>query len=96
VKSEKNLRTCEKGHRYYKSSDCPICPFCEEERKPTSGFLSLISAPARRAIEREGIKTLEELSKYSEKELLALHGVGPTVIPKLVAALKEKKLRFKK
>ena len=39
---------------------------------------------------------VEELSKYSEKELLALHGVGPTVLPKLLAALKEKKLRFKK
>lgn len=39
--SKKNLRTCEKGHKYYKSSDCPTCPECEQERKPDAGFLSV-------------------------------------------------------
>lgn len=32
------LKICEKGHQYYKSSDCPICPVCEKERKPKEGF----------------------------------------------------------
>ena len=63
-----SLRICEAGHRYYKSSDCPTCPICEQERKPEEGFLSLIAAPARRALERAGITTLAQLSKQSETE----------------------------
>ena len=41
---QKTLRTCEKGHRYYKRSDCPTCPKCEKEKKPKDGFLSLLSS----------------------------------------------------
>lgn len=52
------LRTCKNGHNYYKSSDCPTCPVCEKEKKPKDGFLSLLSAPARRALENNGITTL--------------------------------------
>jgi len=96
VSTKKNLKTCNKGHKYYKSSDCPTCPICEEEHKPQSGFLSLISAPARRAIENKGIKTLIQLSKYTEKEILELHGMGISSIPKLKAVLKTEKLSFKK
>jgi hypothetical protein len=44
-------RICPNGHHYVKSSDCPVCPFCEADRKPKKGFLSLLSAPARRALE---------------------------------------------
>ncbi|MFM1999332.1 MAG: hypothetical protein RL204_1279 [Bacteroidota bacterium] len=89
------LKTCKKGHEFYKSSDCPTCPICEKERKPKNGFLSLISAPARRALERENIKTLEDLAKWTEKDLLALHGIGPSSIPKLTKALEEVKLHLK-
>lgn len=89
------LRTCEQGHEYYKSSDCPTCPTCEKERKPKEGFLSLLSAPARRALEHRGIQTVEELSKYSEKEILKLHGMGPASLPKLRKALEESGLSFK-
>jgi len=53
--SNKSLRTCAKGHKYYKSSDCPTCPICEKELKPATGFLSILSAPARRALENNGI-----------------------------------------
>ncbi|MFD0713030.1 RNA polymerase alpha subunit C-terminal domain-containing protein [Paenibacillus sp. GCM10027626] len=93
--SQKSLRTCSKGHQYYKSSDCPTCPFCKQERKPESGFLSLLSAPARRALEHNGITTLQELSKYREKEILQLHGMGPASLPKLRTALEEHGLSFK-
>lgn len=94
--SEKNLRTCSKGHQYYKSSDCPVCPVCEKERKPEDGFLSVISAPARRALESKGIKTLEQLAKYSEDDILNLHGMGPGSIPKLTRELEEAGLLFRK
>jgi Bacterial RNA polymerase, alpha chain C terminal domain len=95
VASKKELKVCRKGHTYYKSSDCPTCPICENERKPDNGFLSLLVAPARRALEREGIKTRVQLSKYSEEEILKLHGMGPGSLPKLRAALKEQKLAFR-
>ncbi|TKJ05837.1 hypothetical protein FC695_07795 [Bacillus cereus] len=93
--TEKTLRTCEQGHEYYKSSDCPTCPVCEKARKPKEGFLSLLSAPARRALEHRGIQTVEELSKYSEKEILKLHGMGPASLPELRKALEESGLSFK-
>ena len=90
-----SLKTCKKGHQFYKSSDCLSCPVCEAERKPKEGFMALIAAPARRALERENIKTLEDLTKWSEKELIRLHGMGPGTIPKLKKALIEKGLSFK-
>ncbi|PCD07835.1 hypothetical protein CMV16_11120 [Peribacillus simplex] len=93
--SKKNLRTCEKGHKYYKSSDCPTCPVCEQKRKPDTGFLSVLSAPARRALESNGVTSLQQLSAYSEKEILKFHGMGPASLPKLREALETGGLSFK-
>jgi predicted RecB family nuclease len=90
-----SLRVCPKGHRYNKTSDCPTCPVCEAERKAKGGFLSLLSAPARRALENKAITSLEKLSNFSEKEILQLHGMGPGSIPKLNDALKAVGLSFK-
>lgn len=92
--SEKNLRTCSNGHNYYKSSDCPTCPVCEQERKPETGFLSLLSAPARRALENNGVNSLQQLSTFSEKEILQFHGMGPASLPKLRKALADEGLSF--
>lgn len=89
-------RTCEKGHKYYKTSDCPTCPTCEAEKKPDDGFLSVMSAPARRALENNGITTLQQLAACSEKELLQFHGFGKSSLPKLRAALEENGLTFKR
>jgi predicted RecB family nuclease len=88
-------RTCKKGHLYYKTSGCPTCPVCEQERKPKDGLLSLLSAPARRALENRGIKTEEQLATFREQEILKLHGVGPGTMPKLKKALQEKGLAFR-
>jgi hypothetical protein len=92
----KEPRVCPKGHHYFKSSDCPVCPVCEQERKPTTGFLSLLSAPARRALEHANINSLQKLSKQTEKEILALHGIGPSTMPILREALKIVGLSFLK
>ena len=89
------LRNCRAGHRYYKSSDCPTCPVCEEQRKPEAGFLSLLAAPARRALENAGIKTLEQLAQRSDAEVAALHGMGPTSMLKLRQVLKAKGSSFR-
>ena len=90
-----SVRICRKGHQYNKSSNCPTCPICENECKPKDSFLSTLSAPARRALENKGIKTLKQLSKFSEDEILNLHGMGPGSLPKLRNALLTKKLSFK-
>lgn len=95
AETNKTLRTCAQGHQYYKSSDCPTCPECEKKRKPLTGFLSLLSAPARRALEQEGITTLEKLSNYREKDILKLHGIGPSSMPSLRKSMEEEGLRFK-
>ena len=95
METKKILKTCKNGHKFYESSDCPTCPICEEERKPKDNFLSLLGAPARRALERENIKTLEDLAKWSEKEILNLHGMGQSTIPKLKNLLTENGLSFK-
>lgn len=90
------LRICKNGHQYYKSSDCPTCPVCEQERKPAAGFAALLTAPARRALENAGIKTLQQLAQKTEAEILKLHGMGPSSIPKLRQALKAEGLTFSK
>lgn len=90
----KNRRTCKKGHTFYKSSNCLACPICEAERKPNT-LLSKLSAPARRALEDNGISRPAQLAQYSEKEILALHGIGKSTIPKLKEALKEEGLDFR-
>lgn len=54
-----------------------------------------LSAPTLRALSNAKITTLQKLSLFSEKEILALHGIGPSSIPKLKKALKENDLSFK-
>jgi len=46
-KTTEDLRA---GHKFYKSSDYPTCPRCAAQDKPESGFLSLLSAPAKNAL----------------------------------------------
>lgn len=89
------LRTCGKGHKYYKSSGCPVCPVCEQQRD-VDGFLATLSAPARRALENKGITTVQQLATFTQKEIMALHGIGPASLPVLRAALKQEQLDFKK
>lgn len=95
AKTKGTLKICPNGHKFYKSSDCPICPTCEAARNPASAFLALMAGPARRALENEGITTLKKLAKYSERDLLKLHGFGPASLPILRKALKESELNFK-
>ena len=91
-----SLRICARGHRFNKTSDRPTCPICENKRKPKNSFLSVLSAPARRALENKGITTLKQLSKLSEEEILKLHGMGPASMPKLRTALQDEGMSFKK
>ena len=90
----KTIRTCKQGHKFYKSSDCPICPVCEKQKEPASGFLVLLSNPARNILLHHGIDTIQKLSAHTEKEILALHGIGKASLPTFRKALEEAKLIF--
>lgn len=83
------------GHKYHKSSECPSCPTCDKENQPESGFLSKLSSPARNALIHEGIDTIQELSKYTVKEILKIHGIGPASLPIMKTSLEEVGLSFK-
>lgn len=87
-------RTCPQGHRYSKSSDCPTCPICEQGK--TLAEFPKLSAPARRALEGADIRSLAQLAQRTEREVLALHGMGPGSMPGLRAALKDAGLAFRR
>jgi hypothetical protein len=92
----KQRKVCPRGHVFYKSSDCPTCPECEAARKLKNGFLTLLAAPARRALEGAGLTTLAKVARCSEAEIRELHGMGPNAIGKLRAALKKDGMSFRK
>lgn len=65
------------------------------KKSAASGLPPKLGAPAERALAGAGIKTLKQLTKFSEAEIRNLHGVGPNAIGKLRQALAENGLSFK-
>ncbi len=53
-----------------------------------------LAQPARRALAGAGISRLEQLTEYSEGELLELHGIGSKAVGQLRHALLKKGLSF--
>ncbi len=53
-------------------------------------FTKLEEWPARWTLENNGITQLEDLTKYSEKEILKFHGLGKSSLPILKKLLSEK------
>ncbi len=64
--------------------------------KQVEFFLKTLSKPAQRALINEGITSAEQLAKKTKEELLALHGLGPSAIPKIIEFLALKGLAIKK
>ncbi len=93
--TEKIKKTCKFGHTFYKSSDCPTCPTCEKLKEPASGFLALLSNPARNSLLHHGIDTIQKLSTYTEKEIMEIHGIGKASFPAFKKSLEEQGLTFK-
>jgi uncharacterized protein YdhG (YjbR/CyaY superfamily) len=97
AKIAKTKKFCGLGHTYYKSSDCPVCPLCsktQSTKDKAREFPATLAAPALRALLNAEIDTLKKLAKYTEAQILELHGIGPSSIPKLRNALKSKGLKF--
>ncbi|MGK4008919.1 DNA-binding protein [Sorangium sp. So ce1036] len=57
------------------------------KEQPESALPKGIGKPATRALATIGISRLEQVTRFSEAQLLALHGVGPKAIRILKAAL---------
>jgi hypothetical protein len=62
---------------------------------PPKSDLPKTSVPATRALELAGITRLAQLTKMTEAELLALHGIGPKAVRIWREALAERGLAFK-
>ena len=55
-----------------------------------------LSAPAQRALQSAGIRTLNDLTRFTESDVAHLHGIGKNALEKLAAALAEAGLAWKK
>jgi len=55
-----------------------------------------LGAPAARALQSAGYKTLGQLTRRSEREIAVLHGVGPHAINVLRRHLRLNRLAFAK
>lgn len=54
-----------------------------------------LAKPAQRALASAGISTIEQLTNWTEIDLMKLHGMGPKAMVQLQAALEEKGISFK-
>ena len=94
----RRMKICSRGHRFTKSSDCPVCPKCWSgyyREKNKGDFPDTLGGPALRALLNAKIFNLPQLAKHTEAEIMELHGMGPSSLPLLRSALKTKKLSFK-
>ncbi|MFA1548961.1 DNA-binding protein [Actinomadura chokoriensis] len=57
--------------------------------------LPKLAAPARRALASAGYGDLEQLAAAREKDVAALHGMGPNAMKTLRRALQEQGLSFR-
>lgn len=62
--------------------------------QPTSDFPDRLARPALRALSAAGYTQLAQLSKVTEAQLLALHGMGPKAVGLLRGALQARGLAF--
>ena len=54
-----------------------------------------LSAPASRALLNANLTKIEHLKRITEKQLLSLHGMGPSSLPIIKKAMKKYKVNFK-
>ncbi len=62
---------------------------------PPPGDFPKLATPAHRALANAGYTRLTQLAQVTASQLLQLHGLGPSAIPVLRAALAAKGLDFK-
>jgi hypothetical protein len=65
------------------------------KKTETSGDWPKLAAPAQRALAGAGYTRLAQLARVRESELRRLHGLGPSALSTLRAALAAQGLAFK-
>lgn len=96
------LKICSRGHKFYKSSDCPVCPICwsgyykKRAKKGKDDFPKNLAAPALRALLNAKITTLKQVAKFTEVEISELHGMGPKALGQLKEAVRARGVTFAK
>lgn len=93
-RSMKQKKICKQGHIFYKSSDCSTCLICDKE-KLKAGIFADMGSPVRRALDHARIKTLKQLARHTEQEILNMHGVGPSSMQLFKKKLKNDGFSFK-
>jgi len=63
--------------------------------RPVGDLPDAIGKTAARELSLNGITSLEDVSAHTEKELLAIHGVGPKAVRILGEALAGRGLEFR-
>ncbi len=98
TQSTRRKITCTRGHVFYKSSTCPVCPKCWSgyHKDRVQSDFPKIGAPALRALMNARITSLMKLAKHTKADIGNLHGMGPKALGILQRALTKKSLSFKK
>lgn len=63
--------------------------------RPVGDLPNSMGKTAPRELQNAGIDSLQKASEYSERELLAIHGVGPKAIRLIREAMHEKGLALR-
>ena len=66
------------------------------KKAPPASDLPKLAAPAQRALAGAGVANLSKLSRMTEADVMALHGMGPNAMTSLKTAMKASKLGFAK
>ena len=61
-----------------------------------AAFPKGISGPALRALNGAGVRSLRDLTRWTEAELGRLHGMGPKALGALKVAMESEGLQFRK
>lgn len=93
--SKAKPKTCVNGHNYTPTPTMKNCPICAQKTTSKTNPFATLPAPARRALQSKGITTTKKLSALTEKEISALHGIGPSSIPKLKTIMASEGMQFK-
>ena len=74
---------------------CDKDKLAEFDYSRLSKSFEVLSKPAQRALINNGIYTTTDLAKWNRANLAKLHGIGPSVFPKLDNILRADGLEFK-
>lgn len=85
----------ERGSKRGAKARCDPAKVAEFDYSALAPELRVLSKPAQRALINAGLTTLSRVAAKTEKQILELHGFGPSSLPRVSKALSERGLKFK-